>query len=83
VVVVVGSASGNAAGGVLGRFAALCQYQRNGQRSPHKPLLVLLALGRLAQSGSSNLPLPVAEPALAELIAEFGPPSRTGSTRGD
>ncbi len=70
-------------GGVLGRFAALSQYQRNGQRSPHKPLLVLLALGRLAQSGSSNLPLSAAEPALAELIAEFGPPSRTGSTRGD
>jgi putative restriction endonuclease len=41
-------------------------------------LLVLLALGRLVEIGSSMLPWSVAEPALADLIAEFGPPSRTG-----
>ena len=63
---------------VLGRFAALRQHQVNGQRSPHKPLLVLLALGRLAQTGSSALPWSDAEPALADLVVEFGPPSRTG-----
>jgi len=63
---------------VLGRFAALRQHQRDGQRSPHKPLLVLLALGRLADSGSSALPWSACEDELAELIAEFGPPSRTG-----
>lgn len=63
---------------VVGRLASLRQHQRNGQRSPHKPLLVLLALGRLAATGSSQLPWPVAELVLAELIAEFGPPSRTG-----
>src|SRR6185437_11384482 len=63
---------------MLGRFAALRQHQRNGQRSPHKPLLALLALGRLARSGSSSVPWSVAEPVLADLIAEFGPPSRTG-----
>jgi putative restriction endonuclease len=62
----------------LNRFATLRQHQRNGQRSPHKPLLVLLALGRLADTGSSMLPWSVAEPVLADLIAEFGPPSRTG-----
>ena len=74
----VASGSAEMAGSVLGRFAALRQHQRGGQRSPHKPLLVLLALGRLARTGSSELPWPVAEPALAGLIAEFGPPSRTG-----
>jgi putative restriction endonuclease len=63
---------------VVARLASLRQHQRNGQRSPHKPLLMLLALGRLAATGSSQLPWPVAEPVLAELIAEFGPPSRTG-----
>jgi putative restriction endonuclease len=63
---------------VVARLASLRQHQRNGQRSPHKPLLVLLALGRLAATGSGRLPWPVAEPVLAELIAEFGPPSRTG-----
>ncbi len=45
---------------------------------PHKPLLVLLALGRLAATGSSELPWTEAGARLAELIAEFGPPSRTG-----
>jgi putative restriction endonuclease len=41
-------------------------------------LLVLLALGRLAATGSSQLPWSQAETELADLIAEFGPPSRTG-----
>jgi putative restriction endonuclease len=76
--VIVVSATGSAAEDVVNRFAALRQHQRNGQRSPHKPLLVLLALGRLSQTGSSSLPWSAAEPVLAELIAEFGPPSRTG-----
>jgi putative restriction endonuclease len=74
----VGSGSAEMARGLLGRFTALRQHRRNGQRSPHKPLLVLLALGRLAETGSSVLPWSVAEPVLADLIAEFGPPSRTG-----
>lgn len=66
------------AGGALSRLAGLRQHRRGGQRSPHKPLLVLLALGRLAASGSSELAWPEAESALAEVIAEFGPASRTG-----
>jgi putative restriction endonuclease len=62
---------------VLERFAALRQHQRAGQRSPHKPLLVLLALRRLGDSGSSALPWSSCEDELADLIEEFGPPSRT------
>jgi putative restriction endonuclease len=62
---------------VLDGFASLRQHQRGGQRSPHKPLLVLLALGRLAATGSSELPWSLVESELADLIAEFGPPSRT------
>lgn len=63
---------------VLGRLALLRQHQRDGQRSPHKPLLVLLALGRLAATGSSELPWSDAESELGDLISEFGPPSSTG-----
>lgn len=62
---------------VLGRLAGLRQHQRDGKRSPHKPLLVLLALGRLAATGSSRLPWSDAESQLAALIGEYGPPSRT------
>jgi putative restriction endonuclease len=67
---------------LLARFRSLQQHQRrDGRRSPHKPLLVLLALGRLAASGSSELPWSAAESALGELIAEFGPASKTGRTQ--
>ena len=79
--VLVGAVTESAARGLLDRFATLRQHQRNGQRSPHKPLLALLALGRLARTGSSSLPWSVAEPALAELIGEFGPPSRTSRSQ--
>jgi putative restriction endonuclease len=60
------------------RVSALKQYQHNGKRVPHKPLLMLMALGRLAETGSSELPWSVAEEGLADLIAEFGPATRTG-----
>lgn len=60
------------------RLLALRQHHMDGRRSPHKPLLVLLALGRLAATGSSAVPWSVAEQRLADLVAEFGPPSRTG-----
>jgi hypothetical protein len=63
---------------MLDRFASLRQHQSDGRRSPHKPLLVLLALGRLTSTGRSDLPWSEAESLLADLVAEFGPPSRTG-----
>src|SRR6266516_3915022 len=63
---------------VLARLASLRQHQQGGHRSPHKPLLVLLALGRLQATGSSELPWPAAEAELADLLAEFGRPSKTG-----
>ncbi|HUZ25349.1 MAG TPA: HNH endonuclease, partial [Streptosporangiaceae bacterium] len=63
---------------VLARLVSLRQHRRGGQRSPHKPLLILLALGRVASAGSSELPWSAAEAALADLIAEFGPGTGTG-----
>jgi putative restriction endonuclease len=63
---------------VVDRLASLRQHQQDGRRSPHKPLLVLLALGRLARTGESGLPWDDAERELADLLEEFGPPSRTG-----
>jgi putative restriction endonuclease len=63
---------------ILDRLSALRQHQQDGRRSPHKPLLVLLALGRLATTGTSALPWSEAESELADLLQEFGPTSRTG-----
>lgn len=59
----------------------LRQHQKDGVRSPHKPLLVLLALGRLARTGSSEVPWTIARTDLAALIKEFGPPSKTDATQ--
>jgi putative restriction endonuclease len=64
-------------GGWVEQLSTLRQYQHNGKRVPHKPLLMLLALGRLAETGSSELPWSDAEDRLADLIAEFGPSTRT------
>lgn len=72
------SPAGGAADDVLARLRSLRQHQQGGRRSPHKPLLVLLALGRLAATGSSALPWSSAEAGLADLIAEFAPSSKTG-----
>jgi putative restriction endonuclease len=60
------------------RLTALKQYQHNGQRVPHKPLLMLMALSRLAETGSSEMQWSDAEERLADLVAEFGPATHTG-----
>jgi len=61
---------------VVERLTRLRQHQQDGKRSPHKPLLVLLALGQFAQTGSSRLEWNVVEERLGRLLAEFGPPRR-------
>lgn len=66
-------------GSAVDRLLALRLHRReDGKRSPHKPLLVLLALGRLSETGSSAVPWSIAEERLADLLEEFGPPSRSG-----
>ena len=60
------------------RLLHLRQHQEDGRRSPHKPLLVLLALGKIAHSGSSRLEWSEVESRLAELLEEFGPPRKGG-----
>ena len=62
---------------VLERFSQLRQHQQDGRRSPHKPLLVLSALGRLAATGKSAVSFSEVEHQLALLISTFGRPSRT------
>ena len=65
----------------LERLLALRQHHHDGKRSPHKPLLVLLSLGHLADTGSSALSWSSVEQHLARLISEFGPPSATGASQ--
>src|SRR4051812_5694423 len=61
---------------VLRRFDELTVWKQGGQRAPHKPLLVLYALG-LWQRGRAEVTFREAEPALRALLQEFGPPRRS------
>lgn len=56
------------------RLLGVRQHQQNGHRSPHKPLLILMALGNLAATGSSRVEWSDAETRLAALLTEFGSP---------
>ena len=59
------------------RFQRLNIWRRGGERAPHKPLLVLYALGRLSQGKYGGIPFSEVDPALRELLAEFGPPRKS------
>lgn len=65
-------------GSAVERLTVLRQYHASGERAPHKPLLVLLALAQLANTGSSQLPWSVVEERLGALLQEFGTPSAKG-----
>lgn len=67
-------------GSVVERLTALRQHQDDGKRAPHKPLLVLLALGQLSASGSSSMPWSAVEDRLGGLLAEFGSPKKGAPT---
>src|SRR5438270_12084348 len=61
---------------ILTRFDALNTWRQGDQRAPHKPLLVLYALGR-GQQGKSEVTYAEAEPDLTALLREFGPPRKS------
>ncbi|MEH0420508.1 phosphorothioated DNA-binding restriction endonuclease [Streptomyces sp. B21-083] len=61
----------------LGRIAKLRQWSRSGTRAPHKPLLLLHALGRFQQDTDSELRYSAVEKDLQLLLTEYGPPNRT------
>jgi putative restriction endonuclease len=59
------------------RFAALNVWRRGGERAPHKPLLLLLTLARVARGGDRLVPFAEVEDPLRKLLIEFGPPRTT------
>jgi putative restriction endonuclease len=63
----------------LDRIGRIRQWTRNGERAPHKPLLLLYALGRLQRTGSTEVTFVEAEPILDQLLRDFGPPGRKSS----
>ena len=61
---------------ILTRFDELNTWKQGDQRAPHKPLLVLYALGRW-QQGKVEITFKEAEPELTALLREFGPPRKS------
>jgi putative restriction endonuclease len=61
---------------ILSRFDVLSIWKRGDQRAPHKPLLVLYALGRW-QAGQKDVTFCHIEPDLKALLREFGPPRKS------
>lgn len=61
---------------ILTRFDELNTWRQGDQRAPHKPLLVLYALGRW-QQGKPEVTFVEAEPELTALLREFGPPRKS------
>jgi putative restriction endonuclease len=61
----------------LERVGRIRQWQQRGERAPHKPLLLLYALGRLHRELPDDISYHDAAPELATLLSEFGPPRST------
>ncbi|MET4924821.1 HNH endonuclease [Streptomyces sp. PSRA5] len=57
---------------LMGALAALRRAQMGNRRAPHKPLLLLWLLGRLAESGSTVVAYDEAEEPVSRLINDFG-----------
>jgi putative restriction endonuclease len=55
----------------------LRQWTGNGVRAPHKPLLLLHALGRFQRDADGELRYSAVEDDLKRLLAEYGPANRT------
>lgn len=66
---------------VIERLMNLRQHQQDGKRSPHKPLLALLALARIDTVGSSAIPWAEAREQLGNLLIEFGPTSTASAAQ--
>ncbi|WP_346176620.1 phosphorothioated DNA-binding restriction endonuclease [Streptomyces cuspidosporus] len=55
------------------RVRTLRQWSQNGERAPHKPLLMLYALGRFQRAPGEALRFTDVEADLKRLLAEYGP----------
>ena len=58
---------------ILAHFQGLTTWQQKGQRAPHKPLLILYALGKLSRGEDRSIPYRELDQPLRDLLIEFGP----------
>lgn len=65
---------------ILNSFQSLTVWKSGDRRAPHKPLLVMLALGYLQNKDQRLLPYKMIEEELERLLEEFGTPRNAGNT---
>ena len=58
---------------IIRRFENLNVWRRDGKRAPHKPLLVLYAIGRMPRDGFRLIPYSEIEVDLKRLLQQFSP----------
>nr|MBF0221037.1 HNH endonuclease [Desulfobulbaceae bacterium] len=58
---------------LIDKFNTLAIWERNGERAPHKPLLILFALGEFLRTPHRSIPYLEVDKKLRELLEEFGP----------
>ena len=58
---------------ILQKFETLNLWSRDGARAPHKPLLVILAIGELLRGEGRLQPYSEIDTKLGELLGEYGP----------
>ncbi len=59
---------------LLSRIEGIKSWSANGKRAPHKPLLILYALGQF-EAGNTSISYEGHKEALKSLLEEFGPPT--------
>jgi len=57
----------------IDQFKGIRMWARGSERAPHKPLLLLMALGRLSRGESPEMPYRVVDEKLKQLLMDFGP----------
>ena len=65
---------------IIQQFETLRQWQRPGERAPHKPLLILYAISRVLRDGVHFIPYSEIDESLERLLREFGPRRANYST---
>ncbi len=66
---------------ILQKFESLNIFGRGGVRAPHKPLMVMHAIGELLRGKDRLQPYSETDKKLAALLGEFGPPNSSRGTQ--
>ncbi len=62
---------------LLERISRLNVWHKRGERAPHKPLLLLIALARVAQGRDRLIKFDELDPILRRLLLQYGPPRQS------